>query len=222
MRKGLSYSEAGKLGAIKSAKSQQKQKKKRIDNYNLDPSLCEYCNKPLLYEKRKNKFCNHSCAASFNNIGTVRHGKLRKKECINCKKITKNEKYCSNKCHKEFEWNIYKKKIEQKKEINSIRVAKKYLIETIGNKCSICGLEEWMGKSIVMITDHINGNPEDNFLKTMEEVEIEKEKLDAAKEALVDEEKNYKKIEKELQDKIKGLEAEIEVLNNKRKRKNRS
>ena len=97
----------------------------------------------------------------------MRHGKLRKKECINCKKITKNEKYCSNKCHKEFEWNIYKKKIEQKKEINSIRVAKKYLIETIGNKCSICGLEEWMGKSIVMITDHINGNPEDNSLKNL-------------------------------------------------------
>ena len=58
---------------------------------------------------------------------------------------------------------------------------------------------------------------EDNLLKTMEEIEIEKEKLDAAKEALADEEKNYKKIENELQGKMKDIEAEIGVLNNKRR-----
>ncbi|KKN52835.1 hypothetical protein LCGC14_0608870 [marine sediment metagenome] len=29
------------------------------------------------------------------------------------------------------------------------------------------GQEEWMGRSIVMITDHINGNPEDNSLKNL-------------------------------------------------------
>ena len=167
MREGLSYSEAGKLGAIKSAKFQREQKKKRIKKYDLDPSLCKYCDSSLLYEKRKNKFCNHSCAASFNNLGTVRHGKLRKKECINCKKITKNEKYCSSKCHREFEWNIYKKGIEQKKEVNSIRAAKKYLIETKGNKCDICELNKWRGKKIVMVIDHINGNSEDNYLKNL-------------------------------------------------------
>lgn len=34
--------------------------------------------------------------------------------------------------------------------------------EIIENKCSICGLETWNGKEIVMILDHINGINNDN------------------------------------------------------------
>jgi hypothetical protein len=39
----------------------------RICEYNQSPYVCAYCSTPLAYEKRFNKFCNKSCAASFNN-----------------------------------------------------------------------------------------------------------------------------------------------------------
>lgn len=43
----------------------------RIDAYMKDPTRCKNCNEPLPYEKKRNKFCNNSCAASFNNTGRV-------------------------------------------------------------------------------------------------------------------------------------------------------
>jgi hypothetical protein len=42
-------------------------KAKRIEEYNINPKFCTECNKPLPYEKRNNKFCNHSCFAINNN-----------------------------------------------------------------------------------------------------------------------------------------------------------
>lgn len=36
------------------------------------------------------------------------------------------------------------------------------LLSEQGNKCSVCGLSEWMGKKIPIEIDHIDGNPENN------------------------------------------------------------
>lgn len=44
-------------------------------NYNLDPKLCAFCNKPLPYDKRRNKFCGHSCSAKMGNKGLVKNPK---------------------------------------------------------------------------------------------------------------------------------------------------
>jgi len=41
---------------------------------------------------------------------------------------------------------------------NEPRRAKKYLIYKFGNKCSICNINSWMGKSLLLILDHIDGN----------------------------------------------------------------
>jgi hypothetical protein len=41
---------------------------------------------------------------------------------------------------------------------------KKYLVELNNGKCVVCGLNEWMGKSIALVIDHINGNSDDNRL----------------------------------------------------------
>jgi hypothetical protein len=43
-------------------------KQVRIEKYNLLPTICLNCNTPLSYRFRKNKFCNRSCAASYNNL----------------------------------------------------------------------------------------------------------------------------------------------------------
>lgn len=49
--------------------NQQKYKQQRIDEYYLSPKLCLYCSKPIPYNKKtSNKFCNHSCSATYNNI----------------------------------------------------------------------------------------------------------------------------------------------------------
>lgn len=39
------------------------------DEYELAPKLCLHCGAVIPFKKRENKFCNSSCAASYNNIG---------------------------------------------------------------------------------------------------------------------------------------------------------
>jgi len=166
MRKGLSYSEAGKLGAIKSSIIQKKEKEKRIESYNQHPCKCKNCNRSLSYEKRNNKFCNHSCAASFNNLGIRRNfttGKEVIKQCLNCQKITINPKYCSKKCQMNYQRQLRREKIEKEQKLFTRR-DKQFLIEVRGNKCEICGIEKWQNKELIMILDHKNGNSDDNSL----------------------------------------------------------
>ena len=48
---------------------------------------------------------------------------------------------------------------------NSIRrLVRKYLIHKCGNKCMICGLSEWRDIPIPLVSDHIDGNPNNNDL----------------------------------------------------------
>lgn len=151
-------------GAKKSAQIQKQRKQKRILAYKLNPTLCAFCNFSLPYNKRHYKFCNHSCAASHNNKGTVRNGLLRKKECKVCGTITSNEIYCSSICHRSFEWDKLKKEIETTGVINAHVTGKKYLQEVRGDNCEICGLKEWQSKKIVMVMDHIDGDSTNNSL----------------------------------------------------------
>ena len=185
MRNGKSYSEAGKLGAIASLNSIKEKKKQRIEKYSKNPTKCKYCGKDFDYEHRHNKFCNKSCAASFNNhIFHVKtnnvssENKKKEKEerfCPCGNKLMSNRKnFCSIKCQKFFVWQEKRQKIEETGffeksfggEANR-RIVKKYLIEKHGHKCQICGNTEWMGQPIPLIVDHIDGNSEnssvDNF-----------------------------------------------------------
>jgi len=45
----------------------KKNAQKRREIYLKSPNTCTKCNTSLSYEKRKNKFCSNSCAASYNN-----------------------------------------------------------------------------------------------------------------------------------------------------------
>ena len=159
----MTPSEAGKLGALKSSQSHKEQKERRIQEYNKNPNKCKFCGKIFPYEKRRNKFCNTSCAASFNN-------KLRPKEknfCLNCgKEISIKGKFCNNKCQADYRTKQKFMKIEESGYFphneatnettrSSVR---KYLITKYGHKCSICGLSEWMGQPIPLVADHIDGD----------------------------------------------------------------
>jgi len=164
MRNGLSYSEAGKIGAVITSKLQKQRKQQRINEYNKQPTVCNYCGKALPYKKRHDKFCNHSCSASSNNKGINRHGTnvFKLKNCLHCnKELSKTaQKYCSVKCQKKHEWQQTKNIIEKNQKTSCSKQGHSYLLETRGNKCEICGLTEWRGEPILLVLDHINGHHE--------------------------------------------------------------
>lgn len=49
----------------------------------------------------------------------------------------------------------------------NMRTPREYLIRKRGRKCEICGTEEWMGKDVPLLVDHINGNSSDNAFKNL-------------------------------------------------------
>lgn len=165
MRQGLTTSEAGTLGGLAAAKSAATRKQKRINDWNANPKLCKFCLIPITYENRRNDFCNHSCSAAFNNKGKRRHGTIPN-NCTQCGLKTYNDKFCSRECMLIFNWE------ETKEQLLLIGIdyssanciGKKYLIELHNGKCQICKFDEWQGKPVPLVLDHINGNPYDNNL----------------------------------------------------------
>ena len=164
----MSFSEAGKLGGIAAAETSAINKQKRIDAWNKNPKLCKTCTEPLLYENRRNNFCDHSCAAIFNNKGVRRHGEVPS-DCLNCGKPHYNEKFCSHECNSDYDWEETKSKLVSLGVDNSAanKAAKRYLTELHNGCCQICELNEWRGKPMPLVLDHINGNPYNNTLTNL-------------------------------------------------------
>ena len=149
-----------------------KKHQKTKEEYDKNPKKCKECEEDVPYNKKQNKFCSHSCSATHNNKGVTRNfstGKYATKKCINCQRKTINAKYCSCSCHQEYQWKEYKKEVKKnKKFINSSSpTIKKYLKEENGNKCEICGGDEWCGKPMPLVLDHENGNPYDDRVNNL-------------------------------------------------------
>ena len=89
--------------------------------------------------------------------------------CLNCNaELNQGRnctgKYCNNKCQRDHKTKLINLEVAQGKAANSGQV-KKYLLATVGNVCSECGISDWQGKSIVMELEHKNGHSEDNTLE---------------------------------------------------------
>lgn len=175
MRKGMSFAEAGRLGGQRSRKRGQQKKQERIVVYNEDPRKCENCENAILYEKRKNRYCSKSCAAQVNNQGVSRNyktGQATRKPCLNCDKETTNIKYCSTNCHQAYVWEVVTNKIREGKNANinskvSPSIPKRYLLETRGRECEMCGRKNWNRKPIPIVLDHIDGDSTNWELKNL-------------------------------------------------------
>jgi hypothetical protein len=99
-------------------------------------------------------------------------GKVRKEICINCNvefvAAYDNAKYCSSVCNGEH---VKNKKLEhylnnQLEYCNAkhgLRFLKPHILKDQKNCCDICGIKnEWNGKPIVFVLDHIDGNASNN------------------------------------------------------------
>lgn len=93
-RNGMSESEAGKLGALKTNQIYKERKNKQIKDYYLNPNYCLYCDKIIPFENRFNKCCCRSCAIAYGN-------KLRSKKNtkINLPKLIKEKIQKPKKIH---------------------------------------------------------------------------------------------------------------------------
>lgn len=65
------------------------QYQRRLCKYAKQPKLCAHCQQPLKYNSRKNKFCNHTCSASYTNKLRITTGfsikdKTKDVNCIKC------------------------------------------------------------------------------------------------------------------------------------------
>lgn len=121
--------------------------------------VCLQCGKDLT--KKQKKFCSRKCLS-------LAHANARG-ACAKCGAVLKPHqyKYCSNKCQMSGGWEKKLEDFESSGHFNGSkytvsRAWKRYLKETQGVRCSVCGLTEWLGHEIPLILDHVNGNSTDN------------------------------------------------------------
>jgi hypothetical protein len=149
---------------------------KRISSYNYNShvkshnkdSNCPSCGKKV---QGRNKFCNSSCAAKYNNKGKVKNG-LPAADCLSCRKKLRYSfsKYCSNQCQKDYEWKRTIEIIEKTGIVppsSNNRKAKRYLKEVQGIVCALCGRKTWEGQDIPLELDHIDGNYTNNKVENI-------------------------------------------------------
>lgn len=177
----MNHKEAGKLGAIASAEYQHKLRAHNIKRYLESPKLCKQCQKVIEYNKRQNDYCNHSCvalfnnkfrcAAAFNDDGSPKPERL----CLNCKSLLvgRNKRsniYCNSSCQRKFQTdNCLSDWLNGKLEIKARCWIKKYLIQTRGKKCEVCGWCEIhpITKRVPIELEHIDGNSENNVISNL-------------------------------------------------------
>lgn len=172
----MNRSDAGKLGAAKSKETWAKKVEKAREEYLLNPTLCNFCSNPLTYERKRDKFCNRSCSAKYNNLGVRRHPLKESLPCIYCGEPLPKQrtKFCSNDCLKanrasQVKEEITKEANAKEKVLVSPRAIRAHLIETLGAKCQRCGwceVNPTSGKVPIEL-EHIDGNSQNNHISNL-------------------------------------------------------
>jgi len=112
------------------------------------------------------RFCNRSCAASYNNKITKPKEKIG---CLNCGVLlARGRKYCSNQCQAEKTKALINEQILRGEKVQHQQI-RRYLIETHGAKCMMCGWakENVVTKRVPIELDHIDGNSSNNNLNNL-------------------------------------------------------
>lgn len=87
-------------------------RQKAINRYYDNPIRCKNCNNIIkipigekVADTRRKQFCNHSCSASYNNIGKTRHGDSSRYICECGNKKSRDSISCHS-CKIERTWNV--------------------------------------------------------------------------------------------------------------------
>jgi len=99
-RNGMSESDAGKLGGIKTKQFYYEKLQNKIKEYLLNPNYCLYCGKIIPFEKRFNKCCCRSCATSYGNKLHSYESRLQQSKKIKSTTKIIKEKQLNQKCKK--------------------------------------------------------------------------------------------------------------------------
>lgn len=148
------------------------------DRYEKNPKLCKQCGNVILWSKRANDFCSHSCSATYLNLkrGAKSSGKYVRGAtsiCINCGNvIPARNQYCNRKCQAEYAYKEFIKRWKEGKELGmagedglSAHI-RRYLLEKANYTCEIpgCGcnfINPYTNLSILQI-HHIDGDATNN------------------------------------------------------------
>lgn len=123
---------------------------------------CLTCGRKLKGRFQK-KFCSLSCSAkTTRNRASKYLGIKYLGNCLNCGELTRNPKFCSVECQWISVWRARVEKIQRFGLEFFERSAKRYILETRGIRCEICGTTKWMKQEVPLVLDHIDGNPEDH------------------------------------------------------------
>lgn len=166
MRKGMSFSLAGKLGGQSTAKINRERSRQLQERYHANPKKCKTCNNALNYKQRRNRFCSQSCAAKLNNLGIRRHGSNPERKCLHCHAITTNPKFCNNTCQQKHRKEKVHNRIRQGKyklTWSGNAVIKQFLVEERGSRCERCKNTHWQGEKIPLNVHHIDGDARNNI-----------------------------------------------------------
>lgn len=160
----------------------KKLRERSLREYYNSPNHCKQCGEIIIVgtaesprEAKRKRFCNSSCAASYNNQGIRRNYKEdidydTSNVCLSCgKEIPRYNKYCSNKCQQAYEQKEWEEKWfagEVSGNINPVWTSysnrvKTYLFNKYDSKCSKCGWGEtnpYTG-TIPLEVEHIDGDP---------------------------------------------------------------
>lgn len=105
--------------------------------------------------------------SSVKKYSLPKYSKRELTKCLNCDVFTKN-KFCSNFCsssykHKEAYNEFLTNSDKYCKGNYTPKNFKDFFLDEQDNKCKICGIDSiWMGKSLVFIIDHIDGDASNN------------------------------------------------------------
>jgi hypothetical protein len=172
----MTRSEAGRLGWEKAQAGLKRHtlRQKEVAQAKSFGVACLHCKELLSYDKRRNRFCSKSCAASHNNRGVRRHGSAGTQRQCRCGKdfVTKDgrgQTWCSQSCAARSRsddllaswikgdnpggnwWGV-------------AAFVRRWLVETFGEKCTKCSWAEVNPKSgkVPLHVDHIDGNPDNH------------------------------------------------------------